>query len=367
MSIQSEITRITSARDSSFTAVGAKGVTVPTGSTIDDLPGLINQISTGTSLYLTVVGGTTQPVSPAPRTIWINTSVTIPKWTISHLPPPGEHFQLTTSAPLKNDPSEDSDTILTVGSGSTIISLSMTNEWIYTYVSDGSLAYNGYINMRYLTDIDVTDAVEGTIWIKPTDNGNGNIKIFDNIFINVGCIVQCINGTWVGKDAMLYQDYIWSPIVTWLYNDGMKFVQFKDVLNQNGRFYDESDTNGYMRLTDNGAAAWQSARLHTSTIVNTQAMHTLHVSITPLYNTTNGYFDFGVATTNTSNASLANDSTTLVSSGQFTRTSWTQNVQEEWTCDISGVTQDAYVTIHVGNGSTSTSTPRIRIHKIWMT
>lgn len=44
MSISSEITRITNARDNSFTSVGNKGVTVPTGSQIDDLPGLIDDI-----------------------------------------------------------------------------------------------------------------------------------------------------------------------------------------------------------------------------------------------------------------------------------------------------------------------------------
>ena len=44
MSIQSEITRITNARDDSLTSVGNKGVTVPSGSTIDDLSGLIDQI-----------------------------------------------------------------------------------------------------------------------------------------------------------------------------------------------------------------------------------------------------------------------------------------------------------------------------------
>ena len=42
MSIQSNITRITNARNDSFTAVGGKGVTVPSGSSIDDLPTLIN-------------------------------------------------------------------------------------------------------------------------------------------------------------------------------------------------------------------------------------------------------------------------------------------------------------------------------------
>ena len=47
MSIQSEITRITNKRNASFVEVENKGVTVPSGSTIDDLPGLIAQISGG--------------------------------------------------------------------------------------------------------------------------------------------------------------------------------------------------------------------------------------------------------------------------------------------------------------------------------
>ena len=46
MSISSEISRITDKRDLSFTSVSNKGVTVPSGSTIDDLPGLIDQILT---------------------------------------------------------------------------------------------------------------------------------------------------------------------------------------------------------------------------------------------------------------------------------------------------------------------------------
>lgn len=80
MSIQSEITRITSARDSSFTAVGAKGVTVPTGSTIDDLPGLINQIEAGgtsavTSIVVGALWGT--GLGTTYTTLSQNTSVTI--------------------------------------------------------------------------------------------------------------------------------------------------------------------------------------------------------------------------------------------------------------------------------------------------
>lgn len=51
MSIQSEIARITNKRDASFTAVANKGVTVPSGSTIDDLPSLIGAISTSSPTY----------------------------------------------------------------------------------------------------------------------------------------------------------------------------------------------------------------------------------------------------------------------------------------------------------------------------
>lgn len=46
MSIQSEITRITTKRDLAFDAVEDKGVTVPSDSTIDDLPDLIAAIKT---------------------------------------------------------------------------------------------------------------------------------------------------------------------------------------------------------------------------------------------------------------------------------------------------------------------------------
>lgn len=73
MSIQSNITRITNARNDSFTAVGGKGVTVPSGSSIDDLPTLINQIQTDQGVEVvetqdqaggTVVSITAQPIVP---------------------------------------------------------------------------------------------------------------------------------------------------------------------------------------------------------------------------------------------------------------------------------------------------------------
>lgn len=47
MSIQSEINRIIGFRDAALTAVAEKGVTVPQGAVIDDLPDLIRSIETG--------------------------------------------------------------------------------------------------------------------------------------------------------------------------------------------------------------------------------------------------------------------------------------------------------------------------------
>lgn len=47
MSISSEITRITNAKNAIATAISNKGVTVPSGAKIDDMPALIGNISGG--------------------------------------------------------------------------------------------------------------------------------------------------------------------------------------------------------------------------------------------------------------------------------------------------------------------------------
>ena len=58
MSIQSEINRISQNVADSLTAVAAKGVTVPTGSTSDDLPELISQITSGSGSAITITDET---------------------------------------------------------------------------------------------------------------------------------------------------------------------------------------------------------------------------------------------------------------------------------------------------------------------
>lgn len=66
MSIQSEITRISGNVSDALTAIGNKGVTVPSGSNSDDLATLIASISSGGSLVITDVSnitGTTAEIS----------------------------------------------------------------------------------------------------------------------------------------------------------------------------------------------------------------------------------------------------------------------------------------------------------------
>lgn len=69
MSISSEIARISGNISDSLTAVANKGVTVPSGSTSDDLPGLIAQISGGGTGAVSVVdtldshGGTIRTIT----------------------------------------------------------------------------------------------------------------------------------------------------------------------------------------------------------------------------------------------------------------------------------------------------------------
>lgn len=83
MSVQSEITRISGNVSAALTAIADRGVSVPDGSTSDDLAPLITSISTGAELNFAVVGGTTEPIDPVENTIWVNTDTEITGWVFS--------------------------------------------------------------------------------------------------------------------------------------------------------------------------------------------------------------------------------------------------------------------------------------------
>jgi hypothetical protein len=213
MSIQSEITRITGARDSSFTAVTNKGVTVPTGSTIDDLPSLIGQIQTGggTSLNFTIVGGTSQPSSPTENTIWVNTSVTV------------------TGAVIRPDePTSPSEGMV----------------WIKT-------ADTGDCDLNVLS--------------------NGAITV------RIGSVCIYHSGTWVGVDAQIYQSSSWEPVSTWSYKEGDEFLDATNgwkVVNRGGGNGAKQDARIYLSYT---GSSNRDSNAYTVDRVDVTDFHTLHV------------------------------------------------------------------------------------------
>lgn len=91
LSIQSEITRISQNISDSLDAVEAKGVAIPTGSTSDDLAGLIAQIPTGSGEGMTVVetqdehGGTIVTITG--ETVKLQTKTATPTTSLQTIQP----------------------------------------------------------------------------------------------------------------------------------------------------------------------------------------------------------------------------------------------------------------------------------------
>ena len=72
MSIASEITRLQGVKSDILQAISGKGVTVPSGSALDDCPGLITDIPTGGGDYGTLVlGGVIYPTKKIGNLIWL--------------------------------------------------------------------------------------------------------------------------------------------------------------------------------------------------------------------------------------------------------------------------------------------------------
>ena len=221
MSIQSEINRIIGFRDASLQAVAAKGVTVPTGSAIDDLPSLIAQIPTGggTSLNFTVVGGTTRPSSPAENTIWVDTDETITGVTMSAVSP--------------------------------------------SALADG----------------------EVWIRLMDSGSASVSVISGASIIVKAGTVVQNVSGVLVGRNAQIYQDGVWADMVGWAYYHGEKFTTFTGgytfTKNSNGAYADKSADGGYMYLYDNGSSNARFATVYSVNQISDMRFSRLHAKVIP--------------------------------------------------------------------------------------
>lgn len=87
MSVQTQINRLKQNVSDAFTAIGAKGGTVPSSKISGNLAAAINSIPAGMELNFEVVGGTTEPTNPKENTIWVNTDTEITGWYFSATQP----------------------------------------------------------------------------------------------------------------------------------------------------------------------------------------------------------------------------------------------------------------------------------------
>lgn len=208
MSIQSEINRIIGFRDASLAAVAAKGVTVPSGSAIDDLPSLIAQIPTGGgSIGLTVVGGTTQPSNPDENTIWVNTSTEITSWCVQNTEPssPSAGMVWITLKPSISNVINLSD------SGTFLAGFGMSRqyvsgEWVimdaYLFANSAWQELQSYLYNLGDTCIDFCGG-----W-KHLDSGSNNRDEFlaDNLHMNYTSTTG-VNGAFVTEDMVDLTEY----------------------------------------------------------------------------------------------------------------------------------------------------------------
>lgn len=249
MSIQSEITRITDARDDSFDAVAAKGVTVPSGSTIDDLPTLIAAIPTGgSSLNFTVVGGTTRPSSPEENTIWVNTSETI--------------TGVIMSAVSQSVLADGEVWIRLMDSGSASVSV----------ISDAAIIVKAGTVVQYVSGVLV----------------GRNAQIYQD-------------GVWADMVGWAY--YHGEKFTT--FTGGFTFTK-----NSNGAYTDNSTNGGYMYLYDNGSSNARFATVYSVNQISGMRFSRLHARVIPK-RTNTGYIIIAATTQNTVTTKITGLSSTL--------------------------------------------------------
>lgn len=250
MSIQSEINRIIGFRDASLQAVAAKGVTVPQGAAIDDLPTLIAQIPSGggTSLNFSVVGGTIPPSSPSENTIWVDTNETITQVVMSAVDP--------------------------------------------SVLADGAV----------------------WIRLMDSGSASVSIVSGASITVKVGTVVQYVSGVLVGRDAQIYQNGAWANIVGWAYYHGEKFTTFTGgftfTKNSNGAYTDNSANGGYMYLYDNGSSNARFATVYSVNQISGMHFSRLHARVIPK-RTNTGHIKIAATTQNTVTTTITGLSSTL--------------------------------------------------------
>lgn len=258
---------------------------------------------TASALNFKVVGGTSAPSNPTENTIWINTNVTISKWSF-----------------FKTKPT-----------------WTMSDGWVYivSEISTNNVA----------TSFDAV--VQNEMWVNPISAW------------------QYVNGAWVQKDMQIYKNGAWIPYTVFLYKSGDQCSSTTggwagDNATDNGIYnvidlrpyylnggY-AGDSNGALRLSaamKSGYGGYGAVSMATKNKIDLTNVNSIIVSAT-VYSS-NSFTKVGV----TSNDSIWN------SSGYWDCAAYTNLVNGTTTLDVSSLSGSYHVVFgsHTGDDGASTS------------
>lgn len=185
MSISSEINRIAQNVSDSLDAVAAKGVTVPVGSTSDDLPDLIAQITGGGSGAISIVD-TADAAGGTVRTI---TAVDISDTTaVAGDVASGKYFYTADGTKtagtasgggeiiIEDEPNATGTTaVVSADDVTTLIAKSITQNGTYNPASDNA---DGYSSVVVNVSGGSPSVTQHTIYLEFTDNTNTSIPVY---------------------------------------------------------------------------------------------------------------------------------------------------------------------------------------------
>lgn len=257
MSISSEISRISKNVSDSLDAVAAKGVTVPSGSTSDDLPDLIAQISSGGGGGSIVISDTTDAAGGTIRTITaqavnLQAKTNISPSTSSQTIEPDTGYTGLSSVQINAMPSGTAGTPTatkgTVSNHSISVTPSVTNQ-------------TGYITGSTKTGTAVTVSASELVSGSETKTQNGTYDVTNlaELVVNVsGTSVQTKTGTFTGdgsRDITFSCDFE-PDIVYWTSDPGTSAstgnvagIIVKDMMAAT-RYRNNSTTNSHYAQID---------------------------------------------------------------------------------------------------------------------
>ena len=203
---------------------------------------------------------------------------------------------------------------------------------------------------------------DGEVWIRLMDSGSASVSVISgaSIIVKAGAVVQNVSGVLVGRNAQIYQNGVWTDMVSWAYHHGEKFTTFtggfKFTKNSNGAYTDNSANGGYMYLYDTGGTAARFSTVYSVNQISDMRFSRLHAKVIPK-RTNTGIIRIAATTQNTVTTTLRGLSSTLASEEYEV---FDANVEMEISVDVGNI-GSYYIAIQAQGGS------RPEVYEIWFT